>query len=162
MKNQLFRNTGARRFVETTASGGPAFEHADIGRAAAYGDVDNDGDVDIAVTSNGGPVRLLLNQNSTPHHWLQVRLSQGPGNRLGFGAWIGVERAGRPTLWRRVRTDGSYLSASDTRVHFGLGAADAIDSMVVQWPDGERERWTRIAADRGITLRRGSGERLSK
>jgi hypothetical protein len=162
MKNQLFRNTGARRFVETTASGGPAFEHADIGRAAAFGDVDNDGDVDIAVTSNGGPVRLLLNQNSTPHHWLQVRLSQGPGNRLGFGAWIGVERAGRPTLWRRVRTDGSYLSASDTRVHFGLGAADAIDSMVVQWPDGERERWTRIAADRGITLRRGSGERLSK
>ena len=121
MKNQLFRNTGRGRFLETSASGGPAFEMAEIGRGAAFGDVDNDGDTDIVVTNNGGPVRLLLNQAAAGQHWLQVRLDQPGGNRFGVGAWIGVERAGRPTLFRRVRTDGSYLSASDMRAHFGLG-----------------------------------------
>jgi hypothetical protein len=77
-------------------------------------------------------------------------------NRFGFGAWVGVERAGKPTLWRRVRTDGSYLSASDARLHFGLGASDAITDVVVQWPDGQRERWTGLKADRAVTLTRGT------
>ena len=85
------------------------------------------------------------------------RLDQRPGNRLGIGAWIGVERTGQPTLWRRVRTDGSYLSASDVRVHFGLGSSSAVTAVVVHWPDGQRERWTGIAGDRLVTLRRGSG-----
>jgi len=76
-----------------------------------------------------------------------------------IGGWIGVERTGRPTLWRRVRTDGSYLSASDVRVHFGLGASPAVTAVVVQWPDGRRERWTDVAGDRLVTLRRGSGVR---
>ena len=105
----------------TSKAGGPAFDRAEIGRGAAFGDIDNDGDVDVVVTNNHGPVRLLLNQVGTRNHWLQVRLQQAPGNRFGFGAWVGVERAGRPTAWRRVRTDGSYLSASDGRVHVGLG-----------------------------------------
>ncbi|PYR91920.1 MAG: RNA-binding protein, partial [Acidobacteria bacterium] len=132
-------------FKETSAEGGPAFERAEIGRGAAFGDIDNDGDVDIVVTNNGGPVRLLLNQSQesgTRNHWLSVRAEDGPKNRFGFGTWIGVERMGQPTLWRRVRTDGSYLSASDTRVHFGLGATPGVTAIVVQWPDGTRERWT--------------------
>jgi enediyne biosynthesis protein E4 len=70
---------------------------------------------------------------------------------------VGVERAGRPTLWRRVRTDGSYLSASDVRAHFGLGGAAAVTAIVVQWPDGQRERFTDVGADRVVTLRRGTG-----
>ena len=160
MKNQLFRNTGARRFEETSAAGGAAFSRAEIGRGAAFGDIDNDGDVDAVVTNNNGPVRLLLNQAGTRNHWLEVRVTQPSANRFGFGAWIGVERAGRPTLWRRVRTDGSYLSASDVRVHFGLGSSPAIDAVVVQWPDGPRERWTSIAAGKLLTLARGSGKAL--
>jgi hypothetical protein len=161
MKNQLFRNTGQGRFVETSASAGPAFDMAEIGRGAAFGDVDNDGDTDIVVTNNGGPARLLLNQAThTPAgpHWLQVRLEQAGGNRFGIGAWVGVERAGRPTLFRRVRTDGSYLSASDLRVHFGLGPSGAPAAVVVQWPDGHRERWAAVAVDRVVTLRRGAGK----
>jgi hypothetical protein len=157
MRNQLFHNLAGRRFEETSAVAGPAFARAEIGRGAAFGDLDNDGDVDIVVTNNNGPVRLLLNQVGARSHWLQVRLDQRPGNRFAIGAWIGVERAGRPTLWRRVRTDGSYLSASDVRVHFGLGSSSAITAVVVQWPDGQRERWTDVAGDRLVTLRRGSG-----
>ena len=157
MKNQLFRNTGNRRFVETTAEGGPAFDRAEVGRGAAFGDIDNDGDTDIVVTANGGPARLLLDQAADGHHWLQVQLQAGPGNRFGFGARVGVERAGRPTLWRRVGTDGSYLSAGEVRTHFGLSASVDPIGVTVDWPDGTRERWAGLSADRLVTLRRGEG-----
>ena len=157
MRNQLFRNTGRGRFDETSAGGGPAFARAEISRGAAFGDVDNDGDVDVLVTTNNGPVRLLLNRSNTGNHWLQVRLRHDAGERFGMGARIGIERAGQPTLWRRVKTDGSYLSASDIRVHVGLGASTRIDAVVVDWPDGVRERWKNVAADRLVTLARGSG-----
>jgi hypothetical protein len=163
MRNQLFHNLPARRFEETSAIAGPAFARAEIGRGAAFGDIDNDGDVDIVVTNNNGPARLLLNQtapaadSAAKSHWLQVRLDQRPGNHFAIGALIGVERTGRPTLWRRVRTDGSYLSASDVRVHFGLDSSASITAVVVKWPDGQRERWTDVAGDRLVTLRRGTG-----
>ena len=159
MRNQLFRNSGTGRFEETSASAGPAFARAEISRGAAFGDIDNDGDVDIVFTNNNGPVRLLLNQIGARNHWIQVRLDQRPANRFGIGSWVGVERSGRPMLWRRVRTDGSYLSASDVRVHFGLGSSAAVSAVVVQWPDGQRERWTGVSGDRVLTLRRGTGQR---
>jgi hypothetical protein len=157
MKNQLFHNGGDGRFTETTAAGGAAFASPGIGRGAAFGDIDNDGDVDIVATNNGGPALLLLNQSveaGGKNHWVEISLRQPAGNRFAFGAWVGVERAGQPTLWRRVRTDGSYLSASDVRLHFGLGASAAIAAVVVQWPDGQRERRTGVAADSRVTLRR--------
>ena len=159
MKNQLFRNTGAGRFVETSAAAGPAFDRAEISRGAAFGDLDNDGDVDIVVTTNGGPVRVLLNQSATASHWLQIALRQETANRFGFGARVGVERQGKPTLWRRVRTDGSYLSASDVRLHFGLSDGAAVGAVAVEWPDGTRERWTGVAVDRLVTLKRGEGSK---
>ena len=162
MKNQLFHNTGNGRFVETSAAGGPAFERAEISRGAAFGDIDNDGDTDIVVTTNGGPVRLLLNQGGPRNHWLQIGLEQTPGNRQGIGARVAIERSARPIMWRRVRTDGSYLSASGSRVQFGLGSSSTISSVVVQWPDGAEERWTGVAADHRVTLRRGTGQGQSE
>ena len=72
-----------------------------------------------------------------------------------MGAWIGVERAGQATIWRRVRTDGSYLSASDSRVHVGLGSATQVAGVTVQWP---AQRWTTTAVDRLVTLQRGTGK----
>jgi hypothetical protein len=136
---------------------GPAFSQAAVGRGAAFGDIDNDGDIDIVVTANGGPVQLLLNQGATGHHWLDIALRAATGNRFGVGARVGVERAGKPTLWRRAGTDGSYLSASDVRVHFGVGDTSTITAVSVEWPDGTRERWTDIAIDRLVELTRGKG-----
>jgi hypothetical protein len=155
-RNQLFRNAGGARLTDVTASAGTVFEKALVGRGLATGDVDNDGDVDVLITSNGGPARVLLNE-AAAGHWLKVRLASPSGNRLGFGARIGVVRDGQPALWRRVGTDGSYLSASDSRVHVGLGAASRITRLIVEWPDGSREHWPGSAADQEITLRRGTG-----
>ena len=154
MKNQLFRNRGGAGFEELTGTAGPAFERQEIGRGAAFGDLDNDGDIDIVVSNNGGPARLLLNQAAASNMSLQVRLQQPGANRFAFGAWVGVERSGKKTLWRRVRTDGSYLSASDMRLHFGLGGATKVDAVVVQWPDGERERFTGMKTTGVVTLQR--------
>jgi hypothetical protein len=157
MRNQLFRNLGSGRFAETSAEGGPALARAEIGRGAAFGDVDNDGDVDIVVSNNEGPVRLLINQAAGANKSLHVRLEQPGPNRFAFGARVGVERKGQKTLWRRVRTDGSYLSANDVRLHFGLGPSRDVDAIVVEWPGGQSERFTAIPADGVVTLRRGTG-----
>jgi enediyne biosynthesis protein E4 len=168
MKNQLLRNLGTGRFADASALAGPVLARAEVSRGAAFGDVDNDGDLDVLVTNNSGPTRLLLNQarrSDAGHHWLQIRLEQPAGNRFAVGARVGIERAGQPTIWRRVRSDGSYLSASDLRVHVGLGRSPAVDAVIVEWPDGGsigemRERWTNVQADRLVTLRRGTGSRM--
>jgi enediyne biosynthesis protein E4 len=157
MKNQLLRNTGKRTFEDVSAAAGPAFDRAEVSRGAAFGDLDNDGDVDLVFTINNGPARLLINESTGQHGRLQIRLEQDGGNRFAFGARVGVERGGLPTLWRRVKTDGSYLSASDVRVHVGLGASTKVAGVVVHWPDGRTERWPGTA-NQSLTLRRGSGK----
>jgi hypothetical protein len=158
MRNQLLRNRGDGRFEDMTDRAGPPFARLDVARAAAFGDVDNDGDTDIVVTNNNAPVRLLLNQLAAGSNWLQVRPVQKGSNRWAVGARVGVERQGRPVLWRRVRSDGSYLAANDLRVHVGLGTSGAVDAVVVEWADGTRERWTGVKAGRSIELVRGTGD----
>jgi hypothetical protein len=177
-RNQLLHNERDGRFRDATDEGGPALQLSEVSRGAAFGDIDNDGDIDIVVSNNNGPARLLLNeaargsrqggsqqggpqQAGPQQHWLELRLEQPSTNRWAFGARVIVERRGQPTLTRRAGTDGSYLSASDARVHFGLGTAGAVDTLFVDWPDGQRERWTNVAADRIVTLKRGSGTMVS-
>ena len=155
MTNLLLHNAGNGRLDDSTLAGGPEFTRDGVWRGAAFGDLDNDGDTDVVVTSNGGPVQLLLN-GSPARHWLDVSLSQGSGNRFGLGARVGIERSGHATLWRRVKTDGSYLSASDSRAHFGLGNAPKVDAVIVQWPDGGTQRWTASGTDQIVTVRRTS------
>jgi len=156
-RNQLFHHEAEGRLTEVTADAGAALALIEVSRGAAFGDVDNDGDVDVLVTNNAGPLRLLLNGARGDRHWLSVRLDNGARNRWGIGARVGVQRQGQPTLWRRVRSDGSYLSASDLRVHFGLGGNRALSAVIVEWPDGSRERWTDVTADRLVVLTRGKG-----
>jgi hypothetical protein len=158
-RNQLLRNLGGSRFVDVTGGAGAAFDLSDVSRGAAFGDIDNDGDVDVLVMNNGGPVRLLLNQTASRNDWLQVRLEGVEDNRQGLGARVGLRLPDGSTLWRRARTDGSYLSASDPRVHFGLGATAAIEAVIVEWPRGMHETWSAIGPNRIVTLRQGSGRR---
>jgi len=157
--NQLFHNEGhGKKFREVTGIAGPALAISEVSRGAAFGDIDNDGAVDIVVANNNGPVRLLLNQTKSlnRNHWLLVRLEAPNGNRFGIGAKIEVRQRGRK-LVRRAHTDSSYLSANDVRVHFGLGPDATIDGLIVYWPDGRVEAWDRIQADRIMTIRQGTG-----
>ncbi len=160
--NQLFHNEGqGKKFREMSAIAGPAFATSEVSRGAAFGDIDNDGAIDIVVTNNNGAVRLLLNQSRflNRNHWLLVRLEAVHGNRFGVGAKVEVRQRGRKLL-RRAHGDSSYLSANDIRVHFGLGEDAKIEEITVHWPSGECEAWDRIQADRIVTIRQGSGRRL--
>ena len=149
-KNLLLKNPGAAggAFEDVTAPAGEALQLLEVTRGAAFGDVDNDGRVDILLTNNNGPARLLRNE-SPAGSWLSVSVSE-PNAR------VGVVRAGQPALWRRSHTDSSYLSASDPRVHFGLGAATKIDKLVVEWADGTREERAAPQANTRVTIRRES------
>jgi hypothetical protein len=158
-KKQLFRNEGTGKpFQEVSAMAGPAFGLAEVSRGAVFGDIDNDGDIDILVTNNNGPVRLLLNEAASRNRWLQVRLEGVKDNRHGLGARVAVLRKNQAPLWRRAHTDGSYLSASDSRVHFGLGQNTDLEGVVVRWTGGSQEIWTQIKPNAIVTLRQQTGK----
>ncbi|MCU1340243.1 MAG: hypothetical protein JWO19_5824 [Bryobacterales bacterium] len=157
---QLFHNEGRfKRFRETSRLAGRGFQIEEVSRGAAFGDIDNDGKIDIVVSNNNGPVRLFRNQTSTRNHWLIVKLESANTNRFAIGASVAVLRRGQDTLRRLVRSDSSYLSANDVRVHFGLGDKPEIEAVLVRWPDGLQERFEGVKADRIVTLRRGSGKK---
>ena len=160
-KNQLFHNSGeGNGFQEVTADAGESLQLIEISRGAAFGDINNDGAMDIVITNEDGPARLFLNQAGKRNHWLLVRLEIPKLNRFGMGARVGVFRKGEPTLWRHAHTDGSMLSANDVRVHFGLGTNPKIEAVVVHWLGGKKEKWEKVRADQIVTLRQGNGHAL--
>jgi hypothetical protein len=152
-KNLLIRNDGGK-FTDVTAVGGPPLERAEVTRGAAFGDIDNDGDVDVLITNNNAGARLLLN-NSPKSSWVSVRAVDG--NRDALGARVTAIRDGLPDLVRRVHTDSSYLSASDVRVHFGLGSTARVQQIVIRWSDGISEGFVNPQINTVVTLKRGSG-----
>lgn len=154
--DQLFRNLGEGRFEDRSAAAGPAFSAARVGRGAAFGDLDNDGDTDVIIANNAGPARVLENRIGNRNAWLGLRLLTRDGGRDAIGAR--VELAGKKTLWRRVRSDGSYASANDPRILVGLaGASPKQREVRVLWPDGSEERFDSLSVGRYHTLRQGEG-----
>jgi len=156
-RNLLFHDEGGAKLVEVSDIAGDALQRQEVGRGAAVGDIDNDGRVDVLVTNNNGPVRLLHTEVGPAQHWLEVRVEGVKANRSGIGARVGLVRDGQPTIWRRVHTDSSYLSASDVRVHFGLGNRPDVRALTVRWPEGAEERWDNVQADRVVVVKQGTG-----
>jgi len=153
---QLFWNRGEEGFFELSEVAGPPFERLLVARGAAVADYDRDGDVDIAVLEHGRGVVLLNNAGTPGNHWLQLDLEQDGGNRRALGATIRVDAAGESQL---VSVGGvaSYLSQESLTAHFGLGAADVVERVVVRWPGGAEEAFVDIRVDARQVLRRGDG-----
>jgi len=153
--NHLLVNAGGR-FDDATATSGPGLAIARSYRGAAFGDYDNDGDMDIFVTALGERALLLRNDSPRQGHYLEIRLIGTDSNRDAVGARVTITAGGRKQI-RERHGGGSYLSASDPRLHFGLGGSRTVDLLEVRWPGGQKTAIRDVAADREITIREDRG-----
>lgn len=150
--NQVFLNTGNNQFRDATRFAGKALQKAEISRGLATGDIDNDGDVDVLITNNDGPARLLLNELSQREHWLVVRVIDSTRNRDAYGAVVRLTLTNGQVLSRQVQTDGSYCSASDPRMHFAWPTSVDLQSINVTTADGRVMPASQIQGGRFITF----------
>ena len=148
--NQLLRNEAGRRFTDVSAQAGGALAVPNVGRAAIRGDYDNDGDLDLVVTTEAGPARLLRNDGGNQHHWLAVVL-EGKAPRDALGARVTVEAGGVRQV-RERHSGGSYLASHDPRLHFGLGE-NSRARVEVCWPDGQVQQVGEVAANQFLVVR---------
>ena len=146
----LARNTG-KKFVDVSGISGDIFHEAWVGRAMAIGDIDNDGRIDAVVTTNGGPPHILLNQTPTTNHWITLHLTGHKSNRDGIGALVKLTTA-QGSQWVTATTSSSYLSASDPRVHFGMGDSAVASSIEIHWPSGIVQTLTNVKGDQQIQV----------
>jgi len=157
----VYINRGNGRFEDVTEQLGAPATTPRAARGAAFGDVDNDGDVDIVISNVNAPPDLFRTDTEAGRHWLLVKLTGTTSNRSAIGARVGCT-AGGMTQWEEVRGGGSYISQNDLRVHFGLGETTKVDRLWVRWPSGLEEEWRELAADQILPLREGSGRKASR
>jgi hypothetical protein len=156
-RNQLFANDGAGKFRDISPSNPALCASANIARGLAYGDIDNDGKLDLLVTTVAGPARLFHNVASGEGHWLSVRaVDPEHGERDAVGAEIRV-RTGQQSWLRWIDPATSFLCSNDPRAHFGLGSTNQVGEIIVAWPDGSREKFPGGKVDCQRTLRKGKG-----
>jgi hypothetical protein len=110
-----------------------------VGRGASFADIDNDGDLDLAITQIAGPARLLINQQNSNHQWLQIKLSQAGLNRDAIGAKVTLSLSTGEILTRDIMPSRSYLSQVPAIAYFGLGPSPKIDAITITWPDGVKQ-----------------------
>ncbi len=151
--DRLFVNRGGNGFADVSKQAGRYFARADVGRGAAFGDLDNDGDTDILVANNAGPARLLRNDIGSRADWLGLDV-RGRNGGPAIGARVELRFADGFSRWYSVRTDGSYASAKDPRILVGLGSGKGPQEVRVHWLDGKRETWKGLPVNRYATLRR--------
>jgi hypothetical protein len=148
----VFRNVGGGTFADVTAGSGPGATTPHSSRGAAFGDFDNDGDVDVLVMNMNEPPSLLRNDQRSGNRWLQVRLEGARANRQGLGATVRVTASGR-TQARAVLSQASFYSLDDLRLSFGLGQAGRAERVEVAWLSGERQVVADVAAGQVLTIR---------
>ena len=151
----LFRGVAGPRFTVVQPRGGTAQPLVATSRGAAFGDIDNDGGLDVVVVNRDGRPYLLHNIVKPRGHWIELRVLEEHG-RDALGAQLTMT-VGSRVIRRDVRAAYSYLASNDPRVHVGLGSETVLRNVTVRWPDGAREQFGDMAADRIVTIRRGSG-----
>ena len=152
----LHRNLRTGTFEEVSKPAGLADMPLKSRRGAAFGDIANNGNVDIVVLNVGDPPSLLLNQNKSSNHRVLFRLVGTTSNRAAIGARVTVHAAGM-TQFDEVRGGASYLSQNDLRLHFGLGSATKLDAVEVRWPTGKTESFKDVAVDKVYSITEGQG-----
>ncbi len=151
----LYRNRGDGTFVEMGAEAGPGISERHIGRGAAFGDFDNDGDMDVLIMNVNEPPSLLRNDAPAGNHWIKIRLEGTKSNRSAIGSRV-LARYGGKVQVQEVLSGSSFISANDPRLHFGLGSATTAD-IEIHWPLGLVEKYPGLAAGQLVTIREGQG-----
>ena len=151
----VFRNQGNGRFAELGEDAGPGISSRHVSRGCAFGDFDNDGDMDVVIMNQNEPPSLLRNDAPAANHWLKVRLEGSKSNRSAIGGRVTVHYGGKMQA-QEMMSQSSYLSANDPRLHFGLGAEKTAD-IEVRWPLGGMDTVKNVAANQLVTIREGSG-----
>ncbi len=155
--NQLFMNQGGKKFIDVSNQAKTVFDQSEVSRGAAFGDIDNDGDIDILVNNNNGPVRLLRN-NTRGNDWLGIRLIDPKLKRDMLGTKLILHRENGPPLLRYVRTEGSYCASNDPRILFGLGKQSKLKHLEIVWPDGIREIRKDLKKGKYTIIRKGESK----
>ncbi|HKQ38858.1 MAG TPA: CRTAC1 family protein [Verrucomicrobiae bacterium] len=157
-RNQMFANTGGGTFRDISTANSAFCSSANVGRGLACGDIDNDGAVDLLVTSISGSVRLYRNIAGKHGHWAIIRaIDPALGGRDAYGAQVTIHSGNwKATGW--INPGYSYLCSNDPRAHFGLGARTQIDRTEITWPDGKREQFAATPCDRIVVLEKGKGK----
>jgi enediyne biosynthesis protein E4 len=159
MPPHLFRNIGKGNFQEVTKTLGAAFNTPRVGRGAAYGDINNDGRLDLLLSTNGGPAYLFENEaanGSTANKSLRIKLIGTKSNRDGIGTVVKVTTSAGPES-QMMRSGSSYLSASELVLTYGLGQLNQADTVEIRWPSGQVDKLSAVAAGQTVTVTEGKG-----
>ncbi len=153
----VYKNLGDGRFKDVSAELGPGISEKFSSRGAAFGDYDNDGDMDALILNMNDVPSLLRNDGGNANNWIKIKLIGTQCNRTAIGARVRVT-AGKRTQMDEVHSGTSVMSQSDLRLHFGLGKAQTVDLIEVQWPTTQKiEKFTQVKANQILTIREGSG-----
>ena len=151
MKDQLFWNRNNEEgFFDVSLASGAYFQEELVGRGSAFADYDNDGDLDLIITNNCGPAKLLRNDGGDKSNWLQIKVISGDNSFVG-GVKVKIV-TGNATQIREIGTEGSYLSQNSMVQHFGLSSQGNIDSLIISWPDGQKTMKANVQGNQILSI----------